>query len=454
MLKYLLDKSEVVGTAEGLRAAYHARKSRRVIAGPFAWLGNLLLARSVAQEKATLKTISPQEQHSYIPRDMALSLLQARHEEYMESQRSAELADATPPTAMGSRIYTGTWTFTGPAFMDGIEWGRGFDYHFITGFLSSLSRHFLRRVIFRLPRSSPQPYRLSDHTRLVIVGDWGTGEGVALEVADQMRLCIQENSDREVHVIHLGDVYYAGTRWEATSRFLSPWPVDRDANSIVRSWCLNGNHDMYSAGEGLFKEILADNRFRHQVTRTGEATTEFVLSNDNWTIAGLDTSWKFRPSDVRGGQGRLGRRQRRHLRTLGRGTRLMLLTHHQPITLAADGTVLEETELMTATASLRQDPGIDAWFWGHEHRLVCYGSYPGIGYATCTGHGAVLEEPASARTAADRVHRPLEYTDTFVDPDQFRWRMPGFTVVDIDGRQASVTYIDKDGRRWRDADQL
>jgi hypothetical protein len=307
MLKYLLNKSEVVGTAEGLHGAYHTMKVRRVLAGPAAWLGNLLLARSVAAEKTTLKTISAQERHSYIPREMALSLLRASHEQHMEDHRSADLTDAPSPVAMGSRVYTGTWIVTGPAFMDGIKWGRGFDYRFITEFLGALGRHFLRQVTFRLPRSAPQTHQLAARARLVIVGDSGSGEGAALSVADQMARYIRTDTDREVHVIHLGDVYYAGTRWEATNRFLAHWPVKPGAADTVMSWCLNRSHDMHSAGEGLFDAILADDRFHRQITDTGEPTTEFLLSNDNWTVAGIDTSWKFRPGDVRGGEGRLAR---------------------------------------------------------------------------------------------------------------------------------------------------
>jgi hypothetical protein len=32
-----------------------------------------------------------------------------------------------------------------------------------------------------------------------------------------MRVQIQSAGDREVHVVHLGDVYYAGTRWAAAT---------------------------------------------------------------------------------------------------------------------------------------------------------------------------------------------------------------------------------------------
>ena len=113
--------------------------------------------------------------------------------------------------------------------------------------------------------------------------------------------------DREVHVVHLGDVYYAGTRTEARTRFLDHWPVA--VGEKHPSWCLNGNHDMYSAGQGLTQVVLTDPRFAAQRTTRGAVTSEFLLANRHWSLIGLDTSWKFRWRDPRGGAGHLGRRQ-------------------------------------------------------------------------------------------------------------------------------------------------
>ena len=51
----------------------------------------------------------------------------------------------------------------------------------------------------------------------------GAGAGsrpIPVEVAARMREAITEAGEREVHVVHLGDVYYAGTRSEARTRFL------------------------------------------------------------------------------------------------------------------------------------------------------------------------------------------------------------------------------------------
>jgi hypothetical protein len=34
------------------------------------------------------------------------------------------------------------------------------------------------------------------------------------------------------------------------------------------------------------------------------------------------------------------------------------------------------------------------------------------------------------------------------------WRMPGFTVIDLDGRSATVRYLDMNGQQWRAPDTV
>lgn len=422
MLRRLLNKHTTLDLAADVSAAA-TTPTHRISLDPRVWLGALALRGSVAAERKTLgPTPTPMDRKSYLPRDMALSYLQARQEE---------------------------WTATGVRFADGANLAHGFDYHWVTAFLGELTTHLVRRVFFRLPHVPPQAAALADDARLVLVGDWGTGEGVALAVAEQMRLQIEAAGGREVHVVHLGDVYYAGTRWEAHHRFLDHWPVRQDEVARVRSWCLNGNHDMYSAGEGLFEVILRDGRFGGQRTERGRPTSEFHLRSAHWDIFGLDTSWKFRLGDVRGGAGHVQRRQSRWVadRITGSTRRRMLLSHHQPFTDHEDGAgVVDVGNLLAATAALRADPGIDAWFWGHEHRLVTYESRSGIRHGTCMGHGAVLAEPARASTHP--ASGAAEFRATFRDADGDEWRMPGFAVVDLDGPSATVCYLDMNGEPW------
>lgn len=426
MLKELLNKAGTLDLADDVGAAAVDPGKHRVSMDPRVWVGALALRRSAAAERKTMQgPTGPQDRKSYLPRDMALSYLQARQEER---------------------------TVTGVKFAEGAD--HGFDYHWVTVFVLELTKHLVRRIRFALPREPPRIAELASDARLILVSDWGTGVGPALAVAAQIRGQIDAAGDREVHVVHLGDVYYAGTRWEAHHRFLGHWPVPAEYAPRVRSWCLNGNHDMYSAGEGLFDVILTDGRFGRQRTEQDRRTSEFHLRNAAWDVVGVDTSWKFHLTDIRGGDGHLEPRQVRSLmgRLGGSTRRRMVLSHHQPFTDQHDGAgVVTVGNLLSATSKLRQGRQIDAWFWGHEHRLITYGARYGIRYATCMGHGAVLDRPAP--TVADGPGED-EFRATFRDEDGDEWRMAGFTVVDLDGPVATVSYVDMNGDRWRAPDVL
>ena len=67
-----------------------------------------------------------------------------------------------------------------------------------------------------------RPYRanrnpmfdLDRKSRIAIIGDWGTGDEVAINLLQQVP------SFRPEILIHLGDVYYTGTQQEEQSNFL------------------------------------------------------------------------------------------------------------------------------------------------------------------------------------------------------------------------------------------
>ena len=433
---------DVVNKAKVLTTTSHLLEQtprRRKITDPLVGLGSLLFRRAVRAERKTMAADPSQsDRKSYIPRDMLLSLFQAEHEEHLDRVSPGQVTTASERQPMASRSIVPVEAFSE---------GHGIDPGFVVGFLKSLPKHLVQRVTFRLPPGQPREHPLAEDARIVVVGDWGTGEGLALEVADRMREAIADAGDREVHVVHLGDVYYAGTHWEAHRRFLADWPVAKAARH--GSWCLNGNHDMYSAGRGLFEVILADPRFAAQRTNRGAVTSEFLLANRYWSLIGLDTSWKFRWRDPRGGAGFLGRRQMRwvsrHVRAESK-RRTVLFSHHQPFTWF-DGEIESRGNLLDRTGGLRRAGRITGWFWGHEHKLIAYGAHADIGYATCMGHGAILEAPAQ------KPH-PGEFDGRFTDPEGLTWRMPGFTVLDLDGPTMRVRYLDKAGRPWRADDVL
>lgn len=399
-----------------------------------------ILANSFVTQPARGDAVGAESREAFIPTDAALSLLQAMYEQELHERGDAvaERSEAGP-LASERRTVGGDEEGVGPF--------ENLDPRWAIRFLVTLARYVRRRRKFELPFSPPRPFTLADDARVVLVGDWGTGERMARNVAGQIRAALFEAGDRETHVVHLGDVYYAGTRWEAEHRFLPIWPVDPDEATRHRSWCLNANHDMYAAGEGLFEVILRDERFAAQVTQDGRPTSEFQLAGDRWQILGLDTAWKLRSlrlDDLRGHSGHISDEQAQWLTTAASGgPPVILLSHHQPFSrrrAGADG-IVREGNLFGQTAALRASPGLGAWFWGHEHRCMTYGARDGIGYAACVGHGAVPSLPRPS--AADAGE--WELTDTWQDADGERWRKCGFAIIDLSPDAVTVRYVDHEG---------
>jgi DNA repair exonuclease SbcCD nuclease subunit len=59
-------------------------------------------------------------------------------------------------------------------------------------------------------------------------------------------------------VIHLGDIYYAGTQFEITNYFLKIWQQVLnlgDKLDRIPTYTLAGNHDMYSGGGPYYQLI-------------------------------------------------------------------------------------------------------------------------------------------------------------------------------------------------------
>jgi len=82
----------------------------------------------------------------------------------------------------------------------------------------------------------------SETCKIVFVSDWGTGTPLARNV---MRCIADQQPDI---VIHLGDVYYSGTKQEMQDHFLT---IVRDCLAPhTRVFNLAGNHDLYAGGAG------------------------------------------------------------------------------------------------------------------------------------------------------------------------------------------------------------
>ncbi|HST37213.1 MAG TPA: metallophosphoesterase, partial [Allosphingosinicella sp.] len=129
---------------------------------------------------------------------------------------------------------------------------------------------------------------------LGIVGDWGTGyfpdEGGAPCPAQRVieQIADPARSPPIDYLIHLGDVYYAGTDWrpvhgEEADNFYALWPDQGQG----RNFTLNSNHEMYGAASGYFDVALQ----RSGLFAAQNGMSYFALTYGPWLVLGLDSGY-------------------------------------------------------------------------------------------------------------------------------------------------------------------
>jgi hypothetical protein len=298
----------------------------------------------------------------------------------------------------------------------------------------------------------PAVHEISDDARIVVVGDWGSGVARARKVAGVMGEEVAEglSQGRDVHVIHLGDVYYSGLESEVKRHVLAEgmWPVSfAQARAGVTSWSLNGNHDMYGGGWGYFQTLLADERFAGQRSGDGKPTSFFRLSSPSWDFVGLDTSWD--PDLLAMGMaGVLEDPQASFVQEVaGEGDRnLVLLSHHQLLSVYDPGDI--GPTLSTKLAPVLRSGGVTAWLWGHEHRCMGFQAAEGVCFPRCVGHGGVpvlMEHRRDAPVPRPGVWEERGYLRSRCE----RWARFGFAVLDLSPREITMRYRDERGRAVR-----
>lgn len=264
-------------------------------------------------------------------------------------------------------------------------------------------------------------FALPDRTTVVLVSDWGTGNVHAIAVAKQIAL---RNPD---HVIHLGDVYYAGTPREVRTNFLEIW--DAFGPQRARYWALNGNHDMYSGGYGFFEHLLP--AFK-------QPASYFNLQNQHWRLLGLDTAYvnhritpeqlSWLPAQLTG------------------SARTILMTHHHLLSpFRKRGDAMEQALDPYLTAGQ-----LFAWIWGHEHHLFEFADYRGV-KCRCIGHGSLPYVPPDQRRR--RHEADIVRMETRPSPLNPSRGMHGFALLRFDGPTLDLEYVDEVGgtawtERW------
>jgi len=388
--------------------------------------------------------VTPKDDDAYIPRDPLLSLLQTTIEAHVEENDEVEIDDS--PLLVGRRDEGEIPAVTDRRIADiplvapegrRRAWGdmeiaenRLFsDPGWLTSGFAMAVRAFRGRAKWVEKAATIE---VGERARIILVGDWGSGLRRAKRVADQIRRVLDEDKAVERHVIHLGDVYYSGSKREYNRNFFNLWPVDEGQD--IGSFSLCGNHDMYYGGHAYYGTCLADPLFSRQA-----GSSHFALQSPGWTLIALDTGY-----EDGGLEGHQATWAKELIDRAPSDQRIGLLSHHQLFSAHEDGAKVLGDKIEPVLATER----VDAWFWGHEHRCIQYGEsqHEGhrVGFASCLGHGGVPEHMVMKETDP-RPDPPWEYEYLRPFREGEPWETFGFAVLDIDGPKMSVRYIDENG---------
>jgi hypothetical protein len=298
------------------------------------------------------------------------------------------LKQAVQPGQPGLVAFDGTWfsesTYAG---VDPV-WTAAFVAYVYTYSDGDFAPFAHEPAIVTLSGASPS------QVTIALVGDWGTGNYTNGPAASVMQAIVGLRPD---YIIHLGDVYYAGSLAEEATNLVGMWP----AAYAGKSFTLNSNHEMYTGAWGYYSS-LANPIFSLQ-----NGTSYFALQYGDaqqpggpWTIVGLDSAyWAQSPLVMNGSIYDPSTLQADFLYGLASkglaSQNTIVLTHHNPLTTDGSAWVTDDFnrnlwDQVTATNALFGRP--KAWYWGHVHNGIVY-PYPnklGVDlYGRCVGHGAL-----------------------------------------------------------------
>lgn len=441
--QFLLDAAAVLRS--DLVEAIGAKRRRRDL-GPLDAVTSEQM-QAVADEFLRILRLEPSSQNptkedvAYMPREPLLAILQTVIEEVAEDQRpqsiESDVRDDVRHSA-GVRVMSDR-RFAVPYSQDSAgrrAWGR---FEVTKPLIFSDPRWVLSGVVMAwhwfknnkvgfggLPTA---PITIADDARILLVGDWGSGTERARKVSEQMRVELDAGraAGRDQHVVHLGDVYYTGSRRQYERNFLSHWPVD--VGQDISSYNLVGNHDMYQGGHAYYELCLADPRFSAQQGRS-----VFALRSSAWQFLALDSAYENEA--LHGGQANWVMEQL----AANPGYRTGLLSHHQLFSAYERCSERLGEDIQPVLDTGR----VDAWFWAHEHRCTSYDAHRGVGFASCVGHGGIPEYLVTMDD--DELLAPLKYDyreqwGTGFEP----WNTFGFVVLELAGKALHVRYIDEHG---------
>ena len=129
-------------------------------------------------------------------------------------------------------------------------------------------------------------WRLPATARVAIIGDIGTGTDIAAAVL------LSALSFKPDAILHVGDVYYSGTRFEFTHRYTGLFDsVFRTQKHRAPIFGVPGNHEYFTGNVPYFECLDSGALAVHKNQR--QAASYFCLrtADDGWQFLGMDTGY-------------------------------------------------------------------------------------------------------------------------------------------------------------------
>ena len=235
---------------------------------------------------------------AYLPHDPLISVVQSFMEEYaMRRSACAEAAGRTSravrgptkkdlPPVTAQRLCRAS----GPAPRAPVR--EVLAYQTALGAVRKLSEWFTRwnhPHEFR-DAERPEVVRVKQHPGCVLVGDWGFRHQRAARVANYMRKAVEDALGAKRIRVRPRQPRRHLLLGLAPRVHRSPAAVLAGVAEEAKkagSWILNGNHDMYSGGDGYYELLDKEERFAGP-----KGLSFFHLQNKYWDLLGLDTAYK------------------------------------------------------------------------------------------------------------------------------------------------------------------